>query len=177
MTEVIKTLATIFSSVSIAETAVFLLYCLFACGGYFLFQVWFPEYLKSKHQENEREDKKIEIFDATQKQIIATLEHNSVIIDNFNHSISALDNTLDKISDKLHTHDAKVENIKDNVKILTKEVSRFKENTPTLRDINRIHQRIDEIKNNLSNKQDVNLIIHKLDQILEAVSQIQGKMM
>lgn len=177
MTEVIKTLATIFSTVSLTETAVFLMYCFMGCGIYFIFQVWFPEYVKAKRQENDREDKRMEMFDATLQQITVLLQQNTDVIQSFNRSISILDNTLDKVSDKLHAHDAKTDGLDENIRALSKEVSRFKENTPSMRDINRLHARIDDIKNSLSDKQDVTLVIQKLDQILEAIAQIQGKIM
>ena len=84
---------------------------------------------------------------------------------------------MDKVSDKLHAHDARAENLENNVQMVVQEMSRFKENTPTLSDFNRIHQRIDEIKDNLSDKRDVTLVLQKLDQILDSISQIKGKIM
>lgn len=177
MAEVIKIFATIFSQVSLIETAVFLVYCTIGCGIYFLFQVWFPEYSKARRQEQDRQDKKTEILDQTLHQITIMLQQNTDAIQGFTKYISTIDNTLDKVSDTLHAHDARGHNLEENVKTISEEMSRFKENTPDLSDINRLHQRIDEIKNNLSDKRDVNLIIQKLDQILDTVAQIKGKLM
>ncbi len=177
MTEVIKTLATIFSTVSLAETAIFLMYCFLGCSIYFLFQVWFPEYIKAKRQENDREDKRMKMFDDTLQQITVLLQQNTDIIQNFNRSISILDSTLDKVSDKLHAHDAKADGLNENIRNITKEISHFRENTPSIIDINRLHTRIDDIKTDLSDKHDVDIIIQKLDQILEVISQIRGKIM
>lgn len=177
MTEIVKIFATVFSQVSLVETAIFLIYCTIGCSVYFFFQVWFPEYTKTKRQEMDREDKKTELMDQTMKNIVVLLQQNTDIIQGLNKSISTLDLTLDKVSDKLHALYEKNKNLEDNIKTLSEEMARFKENTPDLSDINRIHQRIDEIKNNLSDKRDVNLIIQKLDQILDTVAQIKGKMM
>ena len=175
MTEVIKTLATIFSQVSLVETAIFLIYCILGSAIYFIFQIWYPEYSKNKRQEIEA--KKTDMFSESLKNMNILLQQNTSVIQGFNRSITMLDNTLDKVSDKLHAHDARAESLENNVQMVVQEMSRFKENTPTLSDFNRIHQRIDEIKDNLSDKRDVTLVLQKLDQILDSISQIKGKIM
>lgn len=177
MTEVIKTLATIFSQVSLVETAIFLIYCILGSVIYFVFQIWYPEYSKNKRQEIEREAKKTDMFSESLKNMNILLQQNTSVMQGFNRSIIMLDNTLDKVSDKLHAHDARAESLENNVQMVVQEMSRFKENTPTLSDFNRIHQRIDEIKDNLSDKRDVTLVLQKLDQILDSISQIRGKIM
>ena len=165
MTDFIKTLVTLFSHVSLVEASVFLIYCIVGCSVYFIFQIWFPAYNKTKERELARDDKKNEMLDATLKHMATMLQQNTDVIQGFNRSITILDNTLDKVSDKLHAHDAKTDTLESDFRNLNIEMTRFKETVPGLMDVNRIHQRLDEIKSNLSDKHDVNLIMQKLDQI------------
>lgn len=165
MTEVIKTLATLFSHVSLVEASVFLIYCIVGCSVYFIFQIWFPAYSKVKEKELAHEDKKNEMLDETLKHMATMLQQNTDVIQGFNRSITILDNTLDKVSDKLHAHDAKTDTLESDLRSLNSEMNRFKETVPGLTDVNRIHQRLDEIKSNLSDKHDVNMILQRLDQL------------
>lgn len=174
MVDMVKTLANLFSQVSLVEASVFLVYCIIGCSIYFVFQIWFPSYSKIKQKELEREDKKNEVLDATLKHMSAMLQQNSDVIQSFNRSINILDSTLDKVSDKLHAHDARTDTLESDFRVMAKEMGRFKETSPSLADINRIHQRLDEIKD-LSDKRDIGLILQKLDQIQETVLQVKGK--
>lgn len=176
MAEIFKVFASLFQSVTMVESAVFLVYMLIGGGVFFVLKVWFPQYLRNKQIENEREDRKAEISATTMKNMSTLLQSNTSAIESFNRSISLLDATLEKVSDKLHAHDAETKILTENVKNVNTEMSRLKESLPDMTDMNRLHQRIDELKTNVGDKNDVNLIIRKLDQILEAVLEIKGNL-
>jgi len=177
MIDFIQILASVFQNVSTVETAVFLVYCFMGSCIFFLFKVWFPEYINSKRMEITRENKKAELLEATLKNISILLQSNTDAIQGFNKSIAILDGTLDKVSDKLHAHDARSQGLEDNIKVVATEMSRLKECSPKVSDIDRIDKRIDDFKGSVSDKQDVSIIVKKLDQILESVAEIKGKIL
>lgn len=177
MSETINLIASVFSKVSLVESAVFMIYCLIGSSVFFLIKIWFPQYLKNKQIESERDLKKTEVIETTLHNMGILLQSNTDAISSFNKAILTLDTTLEKVSDKLYAHDAGLQSLIENIKALTIEVNRLKEHNPGIADVNRIHQRIDELKNNAGDKKDVGLIIHKLDQILEVVLEIKGKIL
>lgn len=176
MTEFIKVFASLFQSVTMVESAVFLIYMLIAGGVFFVLKIWFPQYLRNKELENEREERKAESAEAQWKNISTLLQSNTSAIESFNRSISILGSTLEKVSDKIHEQDARMKMLNENVRDANTEVGRLKENIPNMTDMNRLHQRIDELKSHISDKNDITLIINKLDQILESILEIKGRL-
>ena len=171
-----KVLVDFFQSVSLTESAVFLIYLLIGSGTFFLLKVWFPQYLHNKQIEADREDRKAEVMETTLRNMTTLLQSNTSAIESFNRSISVLDTTLEKVSDKLYAHDAESKILTENVKSINQELSRFKADIPNMIDINRLHQRLDEMKNTVGDKNDIKLIMAKLDQILEDVLEIKGQL-
>ena len=99
------------------------------------------------------------------------LRSNTDVIEGFNRSISMLDDTLEKVSDKLYAHDAESKVIHENVKSVDTQVGRLKESLPDMNDMNRLQQRIDDV----ASKEDIKIIISKLDQLMEPIMEIKGK--
>jgi septal ring factor EnvC (AmiA/AmiB activator) len=176
MTEMITVLANVFSKIGAAESAVFLIYMIFGFLGYFLLKVWFPKYVEKDKIREERESERLEMLKSALETMNISLKGNNDIVQNLSQVIGSLDTTLEKVSDKLHAHDARSEELSENTKTIASEVNRLREQTPTLQDIQRLHQRIDELRANIGDKKDVGLIIHKLDQLLEMVASMKGKL-
>jgi septal ring factor EnvC (AmiA/AmiB activator) len=177
MTETITALAGIFSKLGAAESAVFLIYMIFAFMGYFLLKIWFPKYIEKDKLREERELERLEMLKSALETMNLSLKGNNDIVQNLAQVINSLDSTLEKVSDKLYAHDARSEELAEHTKTIASEVNRLREQTPTLQDIQRLHQRIDELRANIGDKKDVGLIIQKLDQLLEMVANIKGKLL
>lgn len=177
MTELLTTSINLFKSVSLVESAVFVIYMLIAGTLVFLIKVWFPRYLDNRKMEIERENRKTEILETTLKNISVVLQSNTDVMQGFNKSIYILEDTLEKVSDKLFAHDERSKYLSESIKGINNELLRLKEDAPTINDINLLHQKIDEVKSNVADKKDINLIISKLDQILETVATLKGKIM
>lgn len=172
MTELVAVLAEIFKSVSFVESAVFLVYLMIGLSVFFIFKVWFPHYLNRQAVENEREERKAQAYEAALKNMTILLRSNTDVIEGFNRSISALNDTLKEVSDKLYTHDAESKIMEEHVKNIDSQVGRLKEIVPNMTDINRLHQRIDSIPD----KENSRIIISKLDQIMELGLEIKGRL-
>lgn len=161
-----------------------MIYCIAGAGVYFFIKVWYPEATRIRQEEAEvkkalaeKELKKTEMLEQALNNMQVLLQSNTDTVSGFNRSIQMLDSTLEKVSDKLFEHDAQSKNLVDGVKNVKEEISHLREISPTIADINLIHQRLDDLKTNIGDKLDVGLINRKLDQILEAVANIKGKIM
>lgn len=171
MTELLTILADIFKSVSFVESAIFLVYLMIGLSVFFVFKVWFPHYLNNRAIENEREERKAQAMEAAIHNMTIILRSNTDVIEGFNRSISMLDDTLEKVSDKLYAHDAESKVIHENVKSVDTQVGRLKESLPDMNDMNRLQQRIDDV----ASKEDIKIMISKLDQLMEPIMEIKGK--
>ena len=182
--EVFKALINLFQQVPLLESAVFLIYSATGAAIYFFIKIWYPDMIRIRNEENEqkrmlaeREIKKTEMLEQALNNMQILLQANTDTVGGFNKSIQMLDSTLEKVSDKLFEHDAQSKSLVDGVKNVKEEISHLREISPTIADINLIHQRLDDLKTNIGDKLDVGLINRKLDQILETVANIKGKIM
>ena len=105
--------------------------------------------------EIERENRKTEILETTLKNISVVLQSNTDVMQGFNKSIYILEDTLEKVSDKLFAHDERSKYLSESLKGINNELLRLKEDAPTINDINLLHQKIDEVKSNVADKKEI----------------------
>lgn len=103
------------------------------------------------------------------------LKTNTETIKDLGQAIQILNQTFEKVSDKLYSHDEKATYFNQVLNEVKDDLDELCDRAPSAGTIGRIHARIDEIAREGASKSDVKIIVDKLDQIGQTISQVHGK--
>jgi len=134
-----------------------------------------PQRLKERKTELENEKQKMVLAEKAFQELDGMLKANTETIKDLGQTISILNQTFEKVSDKLHSHDEKASYMNQTLREVKDDLDVIRDNTPTAGTIGRIHDRIDNVSKDMATKTDVKLIVDKVDQIGQAVHEINGK--
>lgn len=168
--------ANLFQSVSLSQFFIFFLYIMVGGGVYYALKTYLPKMAEAKMKSIEEEQKRTVIMEDGLGELKSISQANSAAITGFNQTMLMLNQTFEKVSDKLYSHDEKSDNICAQIIEVKDELEALKHVSPNEDTMLRIHNRIDNIDQNGADKNDVGIIISKLDQIQDAVSEIRGSL-
>ena len=175
MAGMLATVADLYQRVSFIDSFIFFLYCLIGSAVYFFFRVYLPQRSKERERELKNEQKRMELTEKAFQELEVMLRSNTETIKDFSQAISILNQTFEKVSDKLYSHDEKAVYTNQILTEMKGELDALKEKAPSSDAINRIHSRLDDLARDGASKRDVKMIVDKLDQVNQTVHQISGK--
>ena len=175
MEAMFTTVAELYQKLSFIDSFIFFLYCLIGSGIYFFFRIYMPQRLKERKTELENEKQKMELAEKAFQELDGVLKANTETIKDLGQTITILNQTFEKVSDKLYSHDEKATYMNQTLREVKDDLDVIRDNTPTAGTIGRIHDRIDNIAKDMATKSDVKLIVDKVDQIGQAVHEMNGK--
>lgn len=175
MEAIFKTVAELYQKLSFIDSFIFFLYCLIGSGLYFFFRVYMPQHMKERKIELENERQKMQLAEKAFQELDGVLKTNTETIKDLGRTIEILNQTFEKVSDKLHSHDEKTVFISQTLREVKDDLGVIRDNTPSSGTIGRIHDRIDNMSKDMATKSDIKLVVDKVDQIGQAVHEINGK--
>lgn len=176
MEAMITTVAELYQKLSFIDSFIFFLYCLIGSGIYFFFRVYMPQRLKERDAEIKNEQRKMALAEKAFQELDIMLKSNTETIKDLGQAIMILNQTFEKVSDKLYSHDEKTTYINQILTEVKDDLSIIRDKSPSADAINRIHARIDDIAKDSASKTDIKLIVDKVDSIGQTVNQINGKL-
>ena len=176
MEAMITTVAELYQKLSFIDSFIFFLYCLIGSGIYFFFRVYMPQRLKERDAEIKNEQRKMALAEKAFQELDVMLKSNTETIKDLGQAIMILNQTFEKVSDKLYSHDEKTTYINQILTEVKDDLSIIRDKSPSADAINRIHARIDDIAKDSASKTDIKLIVDKVDSIGQTVNQINGKL-
>ena len=175
MEHIFTTVADLYQKLSFIDSFIFFLYCLIGSGIYFFFRIYMPQRLKEREVELDNETQKMQLAEKAFQELDGMLKANTETIKDLGQTIMVLNQTFEKVSDKLYSHDEKATYMNQTLREVKDDLDVIRDNTPTAGTIGRIHDRIDNIAKDMATKSDVKLIVDKVDQIGQAVHEMNGK--
>ena len=175
MAGMFATVADLYQKVSFIDSFIFFLYCLIGSAIYFFFRIYMPQRLKEREREFKNEQKRLELTERAFQELEVMLRSNTETIKDFSQAISVLNQTFEKVSDKLYSHDERTAYTNQVLSEVRDGLDALKEKAPTSEAMNRIHTRLDDLAREGASKSDVKMIVDKLDQVNQTVHQISGK--
>ena len=106
------------------------------------------------------------------------MKANTETIRELSQTIIMLNQTFEKVSDKLYSHDERTSYIGQMITEVKDGVNDIKETSPSGKTIDRLHERIDKLVENSehnASKEDIKIVVDKMDKIHEVVNQINIK--
>ena len=176
METVFTSVVDLYQKLSFIDSFIFFLYCLIGSAIYFFFRVYMPQRLKEREIENKNEQRKMALAEKAFQEFDVMLKSNTETIKDLGQAIQILNQTFEKVSDNLHSHDEKTTYINQVLVEVKEDLDDIKDRSPSAGTIGRIHSRIDDIAREGASKADIKLIVDKVDQIGQTVSQINGKL-
>lgn len=176
MAGMLATVADLYQKVSFVDSFIFFLYCLIGSAIYFFFRIYMPQRLKERERELKNEQRRMELTEKAFQELEVMLRSNTETIKDFSQAISVLNQTFEKVSDKLYSHDERSAYTNQILSEVKDELVGLKEKAPTSEEINRIHSRLDDLARDGASKGDVKMIVDKIDQMNQTVHQISGKL-
>lgn len=176
METMITTAAELYQKLSFVDSFVFFLYCLIGSAIYFFFRIYMPQRLKEREAETKNEQRKMALAEKAFQEFDVMLKSNTETIKDLGQAIQVLNQTFEKVSDKLYSHDEKATYINQILSEVKDDLDDIRDKAPSAGTIGRIHERIDNIAKESASKADIKLVIDKVDQIGQAVNQINGKL-
>ena len=135
-----------------------------------------PQRLKERDAEIKNEQRKMALAEKAFQELDVMLKSNTETIKDLGQAIMILNQTFEKVSDKLYSHDEKTTYISQILTEVKDDLSIIRDKSPSADAINRIHARIDDIAKDSASKTDIKLIVDKVDSIGQTVNQINGKL-
>ena len=176
MKEVFVAASELFQNVSLLDSFIFLIYCIIVAFIYFFVKVYLPQRIEDRKLELEHEQKRTELMADAVSEIRAMIQSNTESLKNFNMAISTLNQTFEKVSDKLFSHDARSAHIDESLKEMRQDIGHLVDRSPSDGSLNRIHTRLDDIGASVADKGDIKMVVDKLDIIQHSVAEIKGKL-
>ena len=176
MEAMITTVAELYQKLSFVDSFIFFLYCLIGSAIYFFFRIYMPQHLREREAEVKTEQRKMALAEKAFQEFDVMLKSNTETIKDLGQAIQVLNQTFEKVSDKLYSHDEKATYINQILTEVKDDLDDIRDKAPTAGTIGRIHERIDNIAKEGASKADIKLVIDKVDQIGQAVNQINGKL-
>lgn len=175
MAGMLATVADLYQKVSFIDSFIFFLYCLIGSAIYFFFRVYMPLRMKEREREVKNEQKRMELTEKAFQELETMLKSNTETVKDFSQAITILNQTFEKVSDKLYSHDERTAYTNQVLSEVKNNLDALKERSPSDNQINRIHARLDDLAREGASKGDVKMIVDKLDQMNQTVHQISGK--
>ena len=178
METMFATVVELYQKISLIDSFIFFLYCLIGSGAYFFLKVYGPQKLKEHEEEIKNEKRKVELVEKAFQQLGSMMKANTETIRELSQTIIMLNQTFEKVSDKLYSHDERTSYIGQMITEVKDGVNDIKETSPSGKTIDRLHERIDKLVENSehnASKEDIKIVVDKMDKIHEVVNQINIK--
>lgn len=175
MADVFIAASEMFQTVSLLDSFIFMVYCIVVAFVYFFVKVYLPQRMEDRKLEWEHEAKRTELMTDAFKDIQTMIQSNTESMKSFEVAIGTLNQTFEKVSDKLFSHDERAGYVDQKLSEMHQDLSHLVDRSPSDGSLNRIHSRIDEVKVAMADKQDVKMLVDKLDQVQHIIAEIKGR--
>ena len=102
MEAMITTVAELYQKLSFIDSFIFFLYCLIGSAIYFFFRIYMPQRLKEREAETKNEQRKMALAEKAFQEFDVMLKTNTETIKDLGQAIQILNQTFEKVSDKLY---------------------------------------------------------------------------
>ena len=175
MEVIFTTVAELYQRLSFIDSFIFFLYCVIGSGIYFFFRIYAPQRLKEREEEVKNDARKMALAEKAFQEFDVMLKTNTETIKDLGQAIQILNQTFEKVSAKLYSHDEKSTYFNQVLSEVKEDLDDLCDRAPSAGTIGRLHSRIDDIAREGASKSDVKIIVDKLDQIGQTISQVSGK--
>ena len=142
MTEIFIAASDLFQRVSLLDSFVFLVYCIIVAFIYFFVRIYLPQRMEDRKVEWEHEAKRTELMANAFKDIQAMIQSNTESMKSFETAITSLNQTFEKVSDKLFSHDERTSYVDKKIDEMHQDLTHLVDRSPSDGSLNRIHTRI-----------------------------------
>lgn len=176
MAQIFSAAIDLFKSVPLVQFGIF-----FACGiiAFLLYvglKELLPIYLEQKKSELVNERTKNKILEDGVINLGNLVSSNTDAVKALSSSTAIFNQTFEKVSDKLYSHDERSVHLTEALKDVVITLKVLADKMPKDETIARVDEKIDNISNSMVKKEDAAILMNKLDNIQTSVAELRGRM-
>lgn len=178
MEAMFATIVELYQKVSLIDSFIFFLYCIIGSGIYFFLRIYAPQKLEEQKEALKNESRKVDLAEKAFQELESMMKANTETIRDLGQTILMLNQTFEKVSDKLYSHDERASYLNQMITEVKDGVNEIKDAAPSGKTIDRLHERIDKLAEHIehnASKEDIKVVEDKIDRVKEAVIDINNK--